>query len=162
MPGVKLTPIQPKRNPFGSPSQIQKLVDGVLDDQADDAKKLVESIVGNWSAKSKPKIRVTKSRSERVTHIEGEIYGFVDLGTRPHIIKVRRARFLKFQSGFTPKTLPGKMSSGKGGRSGGFVFRRQVHHPGSKARGFTKAIGKQQQKEFPKRFRSALKSYFKR
>ena len=162
MPGVKLTPIQPKKRPFGSPQQLQKLVDAVLDEQVDEAKALVDKVTDTWSAKSKPTVTVRKSRSERTMTIKGDIYRYVDEGTRAHIIKARKARFLRFNGSFSPKSRPGTMASYKGSKGGPVIHRRQVRHPGSQARGFTKKIGELQQRSFPKRFRQALKLYFGR
>ena len=44
---------------------------------------------------------------------------FVHEGTRAHVIRAKKKKALKFK-----------------GRGGGFVFRKQVHHPGTRARPF--------------------------
>jgi hypothetical protein len=46
-------------------------------------------------------------------------------GTKPHIIKVRNARFLRFQLGYSALMRGGDKSF-----SGPTLFRKQVHHPG--------------------------------
>ena len=50
---------------------------------------------------------------EAVQHFE-----WVDQGTRPHIIRARRGRRLRFSSKYTAKTRPGWIGSRRGGPSG--------------------------------------------
>ena len=71
---------------------------------------------------------------------DDRIYGYVDLGTRPHIILPKRARVLAFQGGYRAKTSPGVLGSSGGGKFGATIFARAVRHPGTKARGFTRMI----------------------
>lgn len=77
------------------------------------------------------------------------IFGYVDRGTRPHIIKPRRAKALAFIWGgpgsYKAKTRPMFLSSTAGGPTGTLVFRQFVRHPGTKARGFTEQIQKKWQ-----------------
>lgn len=78
------------------------------------------------------------------------IYGFVDLGTKPHTITAKNAPLLAFRWGgkgsYVPKTLPKPARTVSGG---GYVttpnsmrYTRSVNHPGNKAREFSKTIGK--------------------
>lgn len=85
-----------------------------------------------------------------------KIFGYVDAGTRPHII-APRAKRLRFMSGFSAKTSPGVLGSGAGGASGDMVFARVVHHPGTKARGFSKIILNKWRGQFGKRMLTAMK-----
>jgi hypothetical protein len=72
---------------------------------------------------------------------DSEIYKYVDLGTRPHIIEPRGAGYpLRFQSAYTAKTTPGVIGSQAGGPSGPFVSAYRVRHPGTKARRFSEMI----------------------
>jgi len=72
------------------------------------------------------------------------IYQFVDLGTRPHTIRPKRARALAFIWGgpgsYQPKTRPLFLTSTSGGPTGGLVFARQVHHPGTQPRRFSQLL----------------------
>lgn len=86
-----------------------------------------------------------------------QIYGYVDQGTKPHLIRARNVPRLRIPSFFTPKTIPGKLQSGEGGHSDSATFRREVHHPGIKARKFTKTIVKKWKKSWPKLFAKYLK-----
>ena len=66
-----------------------------------------------------------------------EIFTYVNDGTQPHMIFPRKGKFLSYQRDFTPKTQPWSLSSGPGGKSGPYVKRLGVAHPGTKARKFT-------------------------
>lgn len=71
---------------------------------------------------------------------DSEIYGYVDYGTRPHIIRPRRAKKLRFSAGSTPKTTPNVIGSSGGSSGGATVFANFVRHPGNAPRNFTKTI----------------------
>ena len=73
---------------------------------------------------------------------DDKIYGYVDEGTRPHIIRPKRAKALAFPSVFAPKTRPKSLVSTAGKSGGATVFAQEVHHPGSKAREFSPQIKK--------------------
>jgi hypothetical protein len=84
------------------------------------------------------------------------IYRYVDEGTRPHVIRPRRARMLRFATGYQAKTTPGVIGSGPGGARGPVVYAKAVMHPGTKARGFSKAIAKKWRKPFAVAMQRAL------
>ena len=68
-------------------------------------------------------------------------YPWVDEGTRgPYLIEAKNAPYLAFQSGFTPKTNPGSLTAGPGGRSGPMVYTKAVVHPGIKPRNITERV----------------------
>jgi hypothetical protein len=71
---------------------------------------------------------------------DNDIYRYVDEGTRPHFIMRKNADFLKFHSGYTPKTTPGVLGSHAGGDFGKLVFREIVYHPGNEPRHFTRTV----------------------
>ncbi len=98
-----------------------------------------------WSQESKPEIRTTVivNRYGGVSiaiDVEGEIYELVHEGTKPHRIRVRRAKRLRFQSGYRAKSKPGVIASGDGGPFGDTVYAIEVWHPGFEGRNFTKPI----------------------
>lgn len=88
---------------------------------------------------------------------DDRVYGFVDLGTRPHRITARRAPRLRFQAGFTAKTTPNVIGSSRGARSGPFVYPVSVMHPGNKPRNFTKIISKKRQRPYENGISAAVK-----
>lgn len=70
-----------------------------------------------------------------------KIYGYVDEGTRPHIIRPKKAGGrLAFKSRYKSKTTPHVIGSHQGGSSGKTIFSRVVHHPGTEAREFSTDI----------------------
>jgi len=76
-----------------------------------------------------------------------------ETGTRPHVIRPKRAKALRFPWGgpgsYRPKTIAGGRFRGPGKVQGGqIVFRKQVQHPGTKPRHFTRRINKDLRKLF--------------
>lgn len=85
------------------------------------------------------------------------IYKYVDEGTKPHPIFPKKAKFLRFQSGYQAKTTPGIIGSKAGGRSGSEVFSRGVMHPGSKPRKFSELINKKYKSRFKDKMHDSMK-----
>lgn len=90
-------------------------------------------------------------------------FNILDLGARPHTIRARRARRLRFrQGGFVAKTSPGRLESSGGKVATGPIRRPvQVRHPGIKARGWTELILKRRQKRFPLLVKEAIRKQAK-
>lgn len=106
-----------------------------------------QSTTRTW--KHKPSFRIAHKGDSVTVGTDDEIYGYVDKGTRPHTIRPRRAKVLRFSSGYRAKTTPGSLGSGSGGATGGAVYRRFVQHPGTKARRFTELVQKRADDFFP-------------
>lgn len=87
------------------------------------------------------------------------IYGYVELGTRPHIIRPKRAKALRFNSaGFKPKTTPSQLTAVSGSpASPPTVYTQEVNHPGTQARNFTPKIAKRAQSRLSRAAQIALK-----
>lgn len=75
-------------------------------------------------------------------------FEYVDKGTRPHIIRPRRATVLRFKGTYRAKTQSGVIGSGPGGASGADVYRQFVNHPGTEARRFSEIIEQRRRKRF--------------
>lgn len=102
------------------------------------------NVVRTW------KNRPTFSRSEKQRRgkttvslvIEGDeeaiaIFGYVDRGTKPHIIRPVRAKRLAFRSQYSAKTTPiANFDVGTGRATGPMQYRAEVNHPGNEARDF--------------------------
>lgn len=69
-----------------------------------------------------------------------QIWIWVTLGTRPHVIEPRNAPVLAFQLGYQPHTRPIGKYGGPGQATGEWAFARRVNHPGGAARLFEKTI----------------------
>lgn len=85
-----------------------------------------------------------------------KVYGYVDKGTKPHIIKPRRAKALFFQKRYKAKTTPHVIGSHKGGASGDVVAAKIVHHPGTDAREFSHDLQSKYQPRLKKDIEAAI------
>ncbi len=101
-----------------------------------------EKTVRTWQHKPKFEQQISLAKGEAAVLVgtDDKVFGYVDLGTRPHIIVPKRAGLLRFQSGYKAKTAPGVIGSSAGGKFGSVVYSRIVHHPGTVARNFSKII----------------------
>ena len=114
-----------------------------------DIKKDFQATTKTW--KHKVKFTVVSSVDPNVEVLVGtddEIYGYVNYGTRPHLIFPKKpGGVLAFPSSYTAKTKPRVIGSTAGGSSGPIMVRPYVEHPGTEAREFDKVI---QQKWTPR------------
>lgn len=123
-----------------------------------------ERIVSNW--KNKPGFAARKTIKPNLITVSvfptgpnKKIWIFVDRGTRPHIIKAKGGGVLRFQTGYQPKTLPSpaRTVSGGGRSTGPFRAAKQVNHPGSKARNFSKIIAEDIKPGFKREVENAFR-----
>ena len=116
-----------------------------------------DKVVESW--KNKPTFQARKyirpdkfSVTVFPTGDAAEIYTYVDQGTRPHLIMAKNVPYLKFRTGYSPKTLPNParvVIHPQGGKSTGpWVSAKVVHHPGSEPRKFSEAIARDIEPEF--------------
>lgn len=87
---------------------------------------------------------------------DNKIYGYVNDGTRAHIIRPKRARALRFQTGYRAKTKYRVLSSSSGGAYGAVAYAQIVHHPGTKPREFDITIADMRQSDFEKAVAQAI------
>jgi len=105
-----------------------------------------EKVVADWEHKPEFRARSRVSINEIAIDIypSGEyknIWRYVDEGTKPHTIKPKNSKILKFRPNYSPKTSPNPARyGGAGGSFGDWVFTKSVNHPGTEAREFTKVI----------------------
>lgn len=135
---IKLIPIIPKRRTL-DPKRQQQAIDAGLKDAADGALADFESTTASWS--TAVDFTVKKQKDGYLIGTNNTIWLFGDKGTRPHDIVATKIA-LRFPGGFRAKTRPGFIGSSSGGASGGAVFRKKIHHPGTQARGWSKLIAK--------------------
>jgi hypothetical protein len=103
-----------------------------------------EKVVAQWDHKVKfgYVYRVNGSEISANVYAYGanaKIWFFVNDGTKPHIIRPKKSKYLKFQTGYSPRTAKGGFG-GPGKATGGWVSAKEVHHPGNQARDFTLQI----------------------
>lgn len=135
--------------------RLPEVVDDALFLTAVDMRRDFQYTTATW--KEFVRFEIVKDRRGYRVFTKDDIYRFVDLGTRPHIIRAKRAKVLAFQGGYAAKTRPGVIGSTGGGPSGGMQYAAEVHHPGTKARRFTKIIYAKHQKTTGPRIQRAIK-----
>lgn len=111
-------------------------------------KRDLESTVRTWRHKPTFTVEVIRLRNSVVivAGTDDPIYGYVDQGTRPHIIRPRRSRYLRFQVGGRPKTRAGVIGSQAGSAGDSWRTEFFVLHPGTAKRDFTGKIAERRQK----------------
>lgn len=141
---VRLQAIRPRKQPAYDLAAFNRAVQVALDDTARAILKDFERTVKTWKRKPEfylsTRFRVGSRNVEIIVGTDNIIYGYVNDGTRAHIIRPKRSKVLRFQSKYRSKTMPNQTFSRAGGGSGGFVFAQKVNHPGTKARNFDKVI----------------------
>lgn len=139
---------------------VRAAIDSEINAVANDMLLDYELTTATWKRDVKfvKDINVTRDKQEILVGTDDEIYGYVDEGTKPHKIRPKKAGgTLAFPSEFAPKTQPGHMVASKGFSGGKTAFAKEVNHPGTKARKFTKNIQKKWQKLFEKRMDKAMR-----
>lgn len=145
---TKIIPITPKKNPFPTGGELRSAIYQAVNETADEIKKKYERSWSTWEHKPEAKVEKTGGYERRVevTGENAKIFGYVDQGTAPHVIRVKRRRTLAFSSKFSPKSIPNNLVARNGEKGEADVFRRQVMHPGSKPRNISKKINEKSEK----------------
>jgi hypothetical protein len=102
-----------------------------------------EHTTSTWAHKPKFTIshfRRTGNSISRDIYTKDEVYGYLDDGTRGHMVRPRRARRLRFQPNYTTKTQRWWLGSRIGGSYGPFAYSRGHYVRGIQAREYTKII----------------------
>ena len=107
------------------------IADGIAQDYRDSQ--------STWNNKSEPVRRRPRTYTWQV-EVVGEIFRFVDHGTRRRTIRAKRASALRFRTGYRRKTVRGAIRARQGGPSGDFAYAKEVKHPGTKGAFITKSI----------------------
>lgn len=136
---------------------IEKAVSVALDDEAKRAANGFRSHMATWSAKNRATVTVKRSTAfSREIRARGGKLQFVEFDTKPHIIVPKKAKALRFKSGYKRKTSGNKIPSNRGGAYGQTVYAKQVKHPGSKGTQISKQIRDKTDKTFPDRMQQRL------
>lgn len=151
---AKIKPIIPKRV-FIDVNAYAEAIEEALDQTAQESKADYEKTTRTWQ--TQVNFTINKTKYGRSIGTRNKIYGYVDQGTEPHIIRPRRAKRLRFATGGTPKTRINTIASYKGKRGTNWRTAMQVNHPGTKARNFTAVINTRNKRRLPKNMRAALK-----
>lgn len=123
-----------------------------------------ERTVSTWEKKPKFTVKRIRDASGAIIFEAGtdnEIYGYVALGTEPHIIRAKNAPFLTFRFPSGAKTTPNLLTSKAGFIGDNWAKKQEVQHPGTEARNFHTIIAKRFRDKVVKEGNEALRSYLK-
>jgi hypothetical protein len=157
---IKFIPILPKVARLIDQRRLQNELRDALDHTANIVRDDFQKTTKTWSDKPtfrKDGPRLTGTGMEVTVSTNQEVYTYVTRGTRPHLIRPRRSRRLRFQTGYRAKTRPRIISSRAGGASGPVAFARAVQHPGTQARDFDIEIARRRQKNHENLIRLAIR-----
>ena len=146
------SPILPKRR-IDVEGQ-RRLIRQQLAELARDAQKDFAATTKTW--KHQPAFAIDSQDTEATVSTSDKVYGFVNDGTRPHVIVAKRGRGLAFGVGSKTKTTPRVIGSGPGSTGSPVIVRPMVRHPGTEAREFAKAIKEKWQRIAAKRMLSVI------
>lgn len=145
MPTIKLQAIKPGKLPSGA--DYEKAFQQGAQRGAALVLRDLEVTVRTWTHKPAFDVTITQSKGDYsvTAGTDSDIYGFVDSGTKAHVIRPKRSKYLRFSSGYRAKTRVGIIGSQQGGAFGSDQFAAQVFHPGFPGRNFTKNIARRRQ-----------------
>ncbi len=141
-------------NLFGDAAKLDKALENALEESAKAVKVDFDVTTQTW--KQRPEFTITRTSGSRIVATTDEIYGYVDEGTRPHVIRPRQASILRFQQPFRAKTRPRSIRSGAGFLGKKVVWAHETHHPGTAPRFFAETIAKKWDRQFPIQIQRAL------
>ncbi len=108
--------------------------------------------------RKRPTFTIEEQPGERIIATDNEIYGYVNDGTRPHVIRAKNAPSLVFGVPSSPKTAVRVVGSTAGSRGNTIVRVKQVNHPGTDAREFDQVIADKWETKLPQIVQRAIDS----
>lgn len=156
MPKITIRPIAPKKRFIG----IDKIIKAEQRKEAKAVKREFGLTVRTWN--KKPDFEIDETGENVEVKTDDKIYGYVDKGTRPHIIKPKKPGYpLRFNSqGFKPKTVSNSIYARAGRAAQPPQIRAmQVKHPGFVGRFFTVQLAKRSRARFKRNIDKALKKW---
>ena len=131
---IKLIVPQNALNPDG----LRRAILNTMRDTAEAARVDFVATTNTWDHKPTFERKELDGGTTQQVYTTDEVWGMLERGTRPHIIMVKRAKFLKFAwdgyGSYGAKTKPGLLSSKNARYPTEMNYRKSVNHPGTKAR----------------------------
>ena len=154
---TKAIVILPKKPVFDA-KKMQGVITSTLNGVAKGVKVDFDVTTQTWQ--HRPTFTISSpSTYEREISTSDDVYAMLEKGTKPHVIRPKSARgILRFTTPFRAKTVPNAIRSNKGSRGNTPVVARVVHHPGTKARLWSKAIKKKWDQHIGSTFQRAIDS----
>ena len=144
---LSMTPIKVTRGLLANPESLSQVIENALTGAALGVKADYGVTTQTWE--HRVKFVIHSKTGERTITTGDKIYGYVDRGTRAHVIRPRNGKRLAFKGNYRAKTSPNTIGSRSGGASGATIFAKAVRHPGVKARNFSKIIAAKWSKQLP-------------
>lgn len=119
-------------------ARMPNVITQTLQQLADGAIPMFDQTVATWS--NKPTFQTSFTQRGVTVNTDDPRFGWVDRGTRPHVIEAKNAPLLRFQGPYHAKTKVNVISSYQGGRGKVWVAKKRVNHPGTEARNFSHII----------------------
>lgn len=138
------------------PKRMIRAIENGLDGSAKAALIDFQVTVQTWT--NKPDFEISASPGQRTIGTDDEIYGYVNDGTRPHIIRAKNGKALSFGVPSSPKTKVRVIGSSGGSRGSTQVARAYVNHPGTEAREFDEVIAEKWRELLPRTMQRAIDS----
>jgi len=91
---------------------------------------------------------------------DDSVYAMLNKGTKPHTIRPRSSKILRFTGPFRPKSRPGYIGSNKGSQGTAEIWAHGVNHPGTVARNWAKTIAAKWRRQFPMTMQRSIDSEY--
>lgn len=132
---------------IADPAKMARALTNAMNGVAKDIQIDFKVTTQTWKHRADFSISSPATYTRRVA-TDDEVYGFVNDGTKAHDIRPKGRGVLRFNTPFSPKTLPNQIMSRAGSTGSTPAVARIVHHPGTTARKFDVAIREKWDKEF--------------
>lgn len=118
--------------PLFDVTKIEAGIKAAQQKTANGIKKDMEAVTATWDHPVRVEVKIVSGATDVI--VDDDIFTMLDEGTRPHVIRPKRAKRLAFGVPSIAKTSPGVLVSRAGGGGKTRVFARAVQHPGTKPR----------------------------
>lgn len=153
---AKLTPIKPKKKLFDA-TKLKRELRKAKVEAGEGIQRDYKKTVATWTTKPDFPVTIADTFIRVAPRGEGaKVFGYVDLGTKPHVIRPKARTLLKFNPIHRAKTVPGQLTSRTGGSTGGPAFAKVVHHPGTEPRDFSEFIQHDWERKFKRLIDEAI------
>ena len=134
------------------------------------SKKLLRQTTENWQGEKpqfKEKISLAGGDTTLLVYPDGSEkavnkWNWLNEGTKPHVIVPKRAKMLRFQSGYTAGSTPNSLRTRRSRSFGETVYAKRVNHPGIKARNWTILVLKERYVPYRTSMNEALEKGLKK
>lgn len=157
MASATVTVIRPKKSPVYPVDEYLIAIEKVCITRARAMQADFNRTTRTWTTRVEWELSIKNRIGRRATEVSvrpkpgapgTKIYQYVSRGTRPHTIRPKKAKVLRFNKKYRAKTKPRVLGSTRGGSSPPMVVAKVVHHPGTEARLFEEEIARRHQPRF--------------